>query len=38
MDENKNLSFAEIIEANTMDLASVSNISFIEVFSALYFP
>ena len=37
MDENKNLSFAEIIEANTMDLASVSNISFIEVFSALLF-
>ncbi len=37
MNENKNLSFAEIIEANTMNLASVSSISFIEVLSALIF-
>ena len=37
MNENKNFSFAEIIEANSINLASTSNISFVEVFGALIF-
>lgn len=37
MDENKKLSFAEIVETNSMNLASASNLSIIEIFSALLF-
>ena len=37
MDENKKLSFAEIVESNSMNLASSSNLSIIEIFSALLF-
>jgi uncharacterized membrane protein YhiD involved in acid resistance len=37
MDENKKLSFAEIVESNSMNLASASNLSIIEIFSALLF-
>jgi uncharacterized membrane protein YhiD involved in acid resistance len=37
MDENKKLSFTEIVESNSMNLASASNLSIIEIFSALLF-
>jgi len=37
MDENKKLSFTEIVESNSMNLASASNLSIIEIFSALSF-